>query len=183
VLQILRLIAGNLGRGPATIRLPGSVPVPPGFRGRVLLEPARCLACGLCAYVCVSDAITGREDGGGGYGWEYDPGRCAFCARCVDHCPGHALAMASEPTRPYLEPGELAVRERIAFPPCPDCGAPARPATPQLLGLAFEHPTEHTRELVRRCERCRRRRQQRGLAAAAGISPAGEGEPGKDGTR
>ena len=59
--RILEVIAGNVLHGPGTIRLPGSVPCPPEFRGAVTHDPALCLACGICSYVCVSDAITGAE--------------------------------------------------------------------------------------------------------------------------
>ena len=165
--SILRVITRNLSRGPVTVRLPGQVPVPPGYRGPVTFDPARCVACGLCAYVCVSDAITGAH-GERDYAWAYDAGRCAFCARCVDHCPGKALSMAAAPAPTYTRRGELATQARVAFPPCPDCGAPARPVTEELVRLAFEHPTAETRALLRLCERCRQRRVQRSLAAAAG---------------
>lgn len=168
--RILQVITGNLSRAPATVRLPDAVPTPPGFHGRVLLEPARCLACGMCAYVCVSDAIV-AGDRDGGFDWAYEPGRCAFCARCVERCPGRALSMDARAAPSYRRPGELAVRHRVAFPACPDCGAPARPATEELLKLAFHHVTPEARELVRLCERCRRRRLQRGMASAAGTHP------------
>lgn len=170
MLRILQVIADNLSRPPATVRLPDTVPTPPGFHGSVLHEPSRCLACGLCAYVCVSDAIVAR-DRDGGFGWDYEPGRCAFCARCVERCPGRALSMDERPAPAYLRPGELAVRHEVPFPTCPACGAPARPATEELLKLAFKDVTPEARELVRLCERCRRRRLQRSLAAVAGETP------------
>jgi formate hydrogenlyase subunit 6/NADH:ubiquinone oxidoreductase subunit I len=170
VFRILQVIAENLSRAPATVRLPGAVPTPPGFHGRVLFEPSRCFGCGMCAYVCVSDAILAR-DREGGFAWEYEPGRCAFCARCVERCPGRALSMDGQPAPAYVRPGELAVRHQVPFPKCPDCGATTRPATEELLKLAFDDVTAETRELVRRCEKCRRRRLQRTLAAVAGEDP------------
>jgi formate hydrogenlyase subunit 6/NADH:ubiquinone oxidoreductase subunit I len=170
VLRILQVIAGNLARRPVTVPLPDAVPTPPGFRGRVVLDPARCLACGMCAYVCVSDAIVAADEAQG-FGWAYEPGRCAFCARCEERCPGRALSMEPRPAPSYLRPGELAVRHRVPFPACPECGAAARPATEELLRLAFDHVTDETRELVRLCERCRRRRLQRSLAVALGTDP------------
>jgi len=93
---ILAVIAGNVLHGSGTIRLPGSVPCPSEFRGAVTLDPALCLACGIRSYVCVSDAITGAEQDKN-YLWTYEPGRCTFCKRCVDRCPGRALTMAAEP--------------------------------------------------------------------------------------
>jgi formate hydrogenlyase subunit 6/NADH:ubiquinone oxidoreductase subunit I len=172
VASILGIMTRNAVRAPETVRLPGSVPVPAGFRGPVRIEAGRCVACGLCAYVCVSDAITGDELPAA-YAWGYDPGRCTFCARCVDHCPGRALSMSPEPARAYGRPGELALQERIAFPPCTACGAPTRLATDEVVRRAFGEPSDATHALLRLCERCRRRRLQRGLAEAAG---AGTGE-------
>lgn len=179
MLRILQVIAGNAAAAPATVRLPGSVPVPPRFRGRVVLDGARCVACGTCAYVCVSNAITGG-DLAGGYGWAYEPGRCAFCARCLDHCVGGALSMEERAAPTYVRPGELRVEVTVPFPRCVSCGAPTRPAPEAFLARAFAHVGPETRALARRCERCRRLEVQRGMAAAAGVVLAkdqgGEGE-------
>jgi len=174
VFRILQVIRDNLAQGPATVRLPGSVPTTSGFRGRVVLDPARCIACGMCAYVCVSDAISGVNEEQA-YGWGYDPGRCSFCARCLERCPGHALTMTPEPVPTYARQGELAAHQRVPFPPCAQCSAPVRPATEELLRLAFGHVTEELRELAHLCERCRRKRLQRSLAAGA-LNPE-ENEP------
>lgn len=175
MLRILQVIAGNAASAPATVRLPDHVPAPARFRGRVLLEPARCVACGTCAYVCVSNAITGAELGAA-YGWTYEPGRCAFCARCVDHCVGGALSMEEAAAPVYTRPGELRVEVRVPFPACVSCGAPTRPVTEALLRRAYAQVGGEARELARRCERCRRREVQRALGAGAGLAPAREGE-------
>lgn len=164
--KILKIIAGNVVGGPATVALPGSVPSPAWFRGAVTLNPAKCIACGMCSYVCVSNAITGSEETAA-YAWAYEPGRCTFCARCVERCPGRALSMAPDPAPSYEHPGELSVEHLVEFQPCPECGKPVRPATEELLGRAFDHIKEETRELMRLCERCRRRKLQRNLFAGA----------------
>ena len=165
--KILRVIRANLKSGPATVRLPGSVPVPDGFRGRVTIDPGRCLACGTCAYVCVSGAITG-SNGPAAYQWTYDPGRCTFCARCADRCPGHALIMECATAPIYRKRGELRVFKEIPLPACPQCGAPARPVTSDLLNLAFEVEQERDEMslAVKLCPRCRRRRMADLFAAA-----------------
>ena len=75
--------------------------------------------------------------------------------------------MAPEPARSYEHPGELGVEHLIKFQACPECGQPVRPATEEFLGRAFDHIKDETRELVRLCERCRRRRLQRNLLAGA----------------
>jgi formate hydrogenlyase subunit 6 len=156
----------NVEQGPSTVRLPASVPPPAGFRGPVILDPTHCLACGICAYVCVSEAIVGVNEERS-YGWRYDPGRCTFCARCVERCPGKALSMVSAPAPAYSRPGELVAQRRVPFPQCPDCGRPTRPVTKELLHVAFENVEELSRERLTLCERCRRRRLQRSMMAAA----------------
>jgi hypothetical protein len=82
--------------------------------------------------------------------------------------------MSPEPARAYARPGELAVQERIAFRACPACGTPARLATEEVVRLAFGEPSGTTRALLRLCERCRRRRLQRGVAEAAGAATGEE---------
>jgi len=166
VLRILQVINKNVAGGPVTVRLPASVPAPPAYRGPVVLDPARCLACRICAYVCVTAAITTSEEATA-YTWAYEPARCTFCARCLERCPGAALTMAADPLPSYTRVGELATRQRVPFPACADCGTPVRPATQELVLRAFEQVKEDTRELMSLCERCRRRRLQQSLLPIA----------------
>lgn len=156
--KILEVIARNLKHGPATIRLPGSVPVPDGFRGRVIIDPGHCLACGMCSYVCVSQAITGVNNPAA-FQWAYDPGRCTFCARCLERCPGHALSMECAPAPIYRQRGDLRVSADVVLPLCTECGDPNRPVTHDLLKMAFEQTiTDETRLVMSLCPRCRRKR-------------------------
>lgn len=164
MMRILQLIAGNLLDGPSSIPLPETVTVPGRFRGRVELDPRRCIGCGLCEYVCVSGAITVTPKNHG-CNWSYDPGRCAFCARCLERCPAGALTMTAKPLPAYGTPGQLEATQVVSFPPCPECGTPTRPAPERLMRLAFEDLQENTLELAQHCERCRRRRLQRNLSA------------------
>jgi formate hydrogenlyase subunit 6/NADH:ubiquinone oxidoreductase subunit I len=164
---ILRLLADQVSLGPATVPFPGRVPTPDGFRGLVGIDPGRCLACGLCSYVCVSSAIAGEEQENH-YRWSYDPGRCTFCARCVDRCPGQALAMDPAPPAPYGRPGEHAATCTVPLPACPDCGKPARNTPEAWLRSAFGRVDDNLRDLAKRCVRCRRRHLQEELKAIGG---------------
>ena len=164
--RILEVIAENLARGPATVRLPETVPAPPGYRGTVAFDPTRCLACGMCSYVCVSDAIVTANEATR-FTWAYEPGRCTFCARCTDHCPGIALSMTDTPPPPYAHPGELAVQRDVVFPACTECGVPTRPVTDEFLKRAFGKAGESTLAAARRCPTCRRRRLQTRTMQAA----------------
>lgn len=62
------------------------------FRGRIVLDRARCVGCGLCSRVCPTAAVEmvgveGREKPLP----KIDFGRCCFCGLCVDSCPRLAL--------------------------------------------------------------------------------------------
>lgn len=173
MLGILKIIAENLASGPASVPLPGSVPTPAGFRGPVTLNPEKCIGCGMCSYVCISDAVTG-EDLGKEYAWAYEPGRCTFCARCMDCCPMHALSMAPNPVEPYEHVGERAEKHLVQFRECPECGDPVRHASEELLHRAFREVTKETRQLAVLCERCRRRRLQRNMATGVFAGEKGE---------
>ena len=78
MLKILKIIAGNMAAGPATVPLPGSVPTPTLFRGAVTMNPAKCIGCGMCSYVCVSSEHRAHDA----------QGRSPFCRhRCPARTP------------------------------------------------------------------------------------------------
>ncbi len=91
----LSAVLGNLFRKPATNPFPKSepVPVPEGFRGKLVYHVDKCVGCRLCVTVCPAGVF------------EYLPevrkvtlwlGRCVFCKQCVDVCPVGALEMSDE---------------------------------------------------------------------------------------
>lgn len=162
--DILKLIGKNVAEGPVTIRLPHRTPPPTGFRGLVLLDASHCIGCGLCAYVCVSESVTGASDETQ-YQWHYEPGRCTFCARCVDRCPADALSMSADSPPVYSGPGELDTKHDVPFPACKRCGKPKRPSPETLLRWAATSVDDKTHELYQLCERCRRRHYQSSMKA------------------
>ena len=164
MLRSVQLIGANLRTERATVRLPDRVPPPENFRGEVLQEAANSIACGMCAYVCVSNAITGTEQQDA-YAWAYEPSQCTFCARCVERCPVQALSNQPDTVRVYACRGELRVEHLVAFPHCPECGRAVRPAAERLARLALEDITDYTRQLLMLCERCRRKRIQQNIFA------------------
>ena len=155
-MNIFNLITGNAIQGPQSLRFPERHTPTPFYRGRVVMDPAKCLACGICDYVCVSAAIE-VTPGEGQCEWTYDPARCTYCGRCVDHCPGAALTQADDRGPSYGRPGELAEKVTVIYPSCPECGKPAIPFNDAVLGVAFKDVTAQLRERVHLCDRCRRK--------------------------
>jgi ferredoxin len=155
-MNILSLITGNAARGPQTLRFPGRQAPAAQYRGNVTMDPAKCLACGICDYVCVSRAIslTQAEDR---FVWSYDPARCTYCGRCADHCPAAAITQAADRGPSYGRPGELSETVTVVYPLCPDCGKPARPFNEALLRTAFADVSAELRERAHLCERCRQK--------------------------
>lgn len=155
-MNIFNLITGNAIQSPQSLRFPERHTPTPFYRGRVVMDPAKCLACGICDYVCVSAAIE-VTPGEGQCEWTYDPARCTYCGRCVDHCPGAALTQADDRGPSYGRPGELAEKVIVIYPSCPECGKPAIPFNDAVLGVAFKDVTAQLRERVHLCDRCRRK--------------------------
>lgn len=95
------------------------VPVPPRFRGRIILSrdpdgDERCVACNLCAVACPVSCISlqkaEREDGR----WypeffRINFSRCIFCGLCEEACPTTAIQMT-----PDFELGEY-VRQDLVY--------------------------------------------------------------------
>lgn len=166
--NIISIIVSNLTSGPETRRFPDREAPAADFRGSVRMDPEKCMACGICDHVCVSGAIELRA-----YDdhceWNYDPGRCTFCARCVDHCPARALAQEGDRPDPYEGSGALVTKLTVAYPACPECGDPALPFDDIVLKRAFSEISDDIRNRVHLCERCRRRLTQSALKRSFGA--------------
>ena len=75
--------------------------------------------------------------------------------------------MEPTPAPIYRKRGDLRVSFDIALPGCPECGAPNRPVTSNLVDLAFgETITDEIRAVMKLCPRCRRRRMSGAFAEA-----------------
>jgi len=161
-MNIFNLISENYRRGPVTLPFPERHEPQTAYRGPVVMETDKCLACGICDYVCVSGAISVKafDDH---FEWTYDLGRCTFCGRCVDHCPGDALTQECDHSPSYAVSGDLRLTETVMYPACPECGRPALPFNEHMLPVAFSEVTEQLRERIHLCDRCRLKLTQREL--------------------
>jgi formate hydrogenlyase subunit 6/NADH:ubiquinone oxidoreductase subunit I len=162
------------GRFP--LQLPDWPPLPDGFRGLIDLDPALCIACGACAFVCPSLAIVVSETEQH-FVWRYEAGQCAFSRRCVVLCPSQALRQVVRPLADITGAAGERKEYVVPYPNCPECGERTQPLSDIVLARSFPNINEEVREWGRLCARCRRKRTQHAVAEtlfAKGVPPAGQ---------
>jgi Ni,Fe-hydrogenase III small subunit/ferredoxin len=97
---VLKAFVERMRQGRRTIPMPAVGPVlPASFRGRPVLDPARCAdGCRACAERCPTSAIRvePRAGGGGATRLSLDLGRCLFCNECVEACPSGAVRFGKD---------------------------------------------------------------------------------------
>jgi NADH-quinone oxidoreductase subunit D len=100
LLRVLKAGVEQFVSKPMTYRFPPETPLSEQFRGRHILDPEKCIHCGLCARACPNEAITMVERPEEGEKVSYpqiDYARCSFCGLCEDVCPVDALKMTNFP--------------------------------------------------------------------------------------
>jgi len=71
----------------------------PGYRGRIVYYPERCIACGMCERVCSGNAITRtveKVEEGDKITLSFNLGSCTFCATCADFCSKNAIELTGD---------------------------------------------------------------------------------------
>ena len=101
---MIKVLLARLQQKHRTTAYPDGAPppLPDRFRGRPVIDAARCPAgCHACADACPSGALDARDLA------RIDLGKCLFCPECASACPQKAIA--------YSENHQLAARDRSAL--------------------------------------------------------------------
>jgi len=120
---MLRILKRALTTRVATNSYPEVVAEPPeGFRGKPVIDFARCAACDTCASACPTGAISVRETEGigalesGGRTLSINYGDCIFCGECEAACP-EAVHVTKEFQLAVVDKGDLTHRARFTVNP------------------------------------------------------------------
>jgi formate hydrogenlyase subunit 6/NADH:ubiquinone oxidoreductase subunit I len=106
-MSVLSEMIKNLFSKPTTTCYPfEKVPIPEGFRGRLVLEDAKCIGCSRCAAVCAAKCIemvpdqTPIEVKGKTITRKKKPVikvfKCIRCGLCEEYCTSKAIYFTSE---------------------------------------------------------------------------------------
>jgi len=76
---------------------------PETTRHIAVIDPERCLGCGVCETVCQVGAVAIRSTA------LVNAFRCTGCGRCADECPQGAIVL-----KPYQTAGTLVFRRNVA---------------------------------------------------------------------
>jgi formate hydrogenlyase subunit 6/NADH:ubiquinone oxidoreductase subunit I len=91
---MLKDMASCIFKKPFTREYPAvKVEAAVGFRGRHILDPEKCISCGLCEKDCPAKAIELVEVAGKRMPMFYLD-RCVFCYQCVEACPREAIKLS-----------------------------------------------------------------------------------------
>jgi len=108
---------------------PQPVPLPETFRGKVEVDPERCIGCGGCANVCPARVFVLRDIAQDWRVLEIQRERCTYCGRCREVCPENAIQLTPEFELATNDKADLTDRIEIYMSTCQRCGRCFQPPT------------------------------------------------------
>jgi len=124
MVKFLKMLSISVREGTATRKYPFESPlVTPEFRGKIEIDPVKCVGCGACTRICPPKALTiGNE--GDEIVLKYFEGRCIFCGMCAYVCPQKAITVSKEFELATWELGDLYDEVVHTTVKCRICGKP-----------------------------------------------------------
>ncbi|HNW93714.1 MAG TPA: 4Fe-4S binding protein, partial [bacterium] len=91
-MSLLNILRERCRQRHRTVAFPDGEPVlPDRFRGRPVIDQARCDNCGACAAVCPTAAVAAAPGA-----TAINLGRCLFCGECAAACPRQAISFSRD---------------------------------------------------------------------------------------
>lgn len=156
----LKVLFRNLLEGPSTDPFPfGETHTPERVRGRVKIDPEKCVGCGICKRSCASGAIdiTKKADKSG-YTITVWRNSCCLCASCRHYCPTGAITVDNDWHSAHLESEKFDCLEQhtINYSPCLHCGTLIRPLSLKVAEKLYAKNDEVDPNFIRQlCPKCR----------------------------
>jgi len=156
-MNILKLLLGNLIKGPATDPYPlGEAITPAAYRGRVAIDEATCVGCKMCEHVCAAGAIRFTEDEAGLHFliWHNS---CVTCGLCAVYCPTKAITLTTNWQTSHRQEDKYKQVDHatIPFTNCSCCGVRFLKAQDPLMLLAYKTVGPNEERLRDLCPQCR----------------------------
>ena len=132
-----------LRAGKVTLPYPTkAAPVPERFRGRPILNAAKCIGCAGCANNCPAREILVYDVCQEVRILKYLGRRCTYCGRCADVCPEKAITMSHEYENATNNIGDIQQRLDLFMSTCQRCGRCFKEPNPleqlKLKGYRFD---------------------------------------------
>ena len=168
--NFLKVLFRNFLQGPSTDPYPvGETFTPDRLRGKVVIDPEKCVGCGVCKNSCVAGAIdiSPKKDKSG-YTITVWRNSCCLCASCRHYCPTGAITLTNDwhHAHEQSEKYDLVEKHTIDFEPCLECGELIRPLPDHLAKKVYASNTDIEQDRVRHlCPKCRRIEEARRIAA------------------
>lgn len=159
MLRFLKVLARNVMLGPSTEPFPAKEsPTPARFRGKVTMDPTKCVGCGICRHVCAGRAIRlENNEEKTGYSFTIWHNTCALCGMCRHFCPTKAITMTNDWHNAHFQTQKYDWAEHHFVPyfQCEGCNAPMRLLPPELAARVYAHSPMDMSIIMKLCPECR----------------------------
>lgn len=172
MVKFLKIFSVSAREGTATRKYPFESPlVTPEFRGRIDIDPAKCVGCGACTRICPTKTLTLSYEGGEAV-LRYFIGRCIFCGMCAYVCPQNAITITKDFELASYDLGDLYDEVVHRTVKCSVCGKPFT-TTKLVMEVKTRVNEKNMEELLNICPECRRRLTARHIGSRV-VGAGGE---------